>query len=181
MRLNSETPLLQGFMSHANEGFPDLTVQLGDHCGSSQDGPAAADSYYDSCNPLRGYATAADGVSIYYEIHGLEPGGCVLDTEACSLLTGCTAGLMQVPLFQDFGTGPWPAQGCDDHGPGLWLQCLALAAAGFGAAPSPDTRLCWSLITAAAAAAAAAKVWRASAAAVAKAAQLAAAAVWGGL
>eukprot|EP00775_Hariotina_reticulata_P008082 gene8082-8276_t len=60
-------------MSHADGGLPDLTVQLGDHCG--QDGQVPADSYYDSCNPLRGYVTASDGVSIYYEVHGLEPGG----------------------------------------------------------------------------------------------------------
>lgn len=84
---------------------------------------------------------------------------------------------MQVPLLQEFGTGTWPAQGGDDHGPGLLLQRVALAAAGLGAAPSHDTRLCWPLNTAATAAA----HWTASPAAVAEAAQPAAAAIWGSI
>jgi hypothetical protein len=33
--------------------------------------------YYDSTVPLSGYVRVDDGVTIYYELHGLAPGQCV--------------------------------------------------------------------------------------------------------
>eukprot|EP00882_Tetradesmus_deserticola_P012138 GHRQ01012861.1.p1 GENE.GHRQ01012861.1~~GHRQ01012861.1.p1 ORF type:complete len:334 (+),score=131.52 GHRQ01012861.1:238-1239(+) len=91
------TPLLQKHHKRSImlNGEPDVTISIGP---SNEAGPQQATPYWTSAHPIKDYVRVPGNVSLYYEVHGLPPGGSLEQAQhlpkvvmIMGLACGCSA------------------------------------------------------------------------------------------